>query len=116
MIERKAARAGLAGDRLARDGVQRLFLEAQLDAFHLEHALILLGQRVLRLGQDLRSAPVRQIAQRRQDRQTADEFRDQAEFEQVFRLDFAQNFAGAASSGARTLAPKPIEEPCVRAR
>ncbi len=30
----------------------RLFLEAQLDAFHLEHALILLGQRVLGARED----------------------------------------------------------------
>ena len=62
------------------------------------------------------SAGSRQIAKRGEHRQTADEFRDQAELQQIFRLDFAQEFAGAALVRRRTLAPKPIEEPCVRGR
>ena len=99
MIERRPRAPVLRRDRLARDGVQRLFLEAQLDAFHLEHALILLGQRVLRPRQNFDQRRFRQIAQRREDRQTADEFRDQAEFQQIFRLHFAQHFAGAAFVG-----------------
>ena len=56
--------------------MQRLFLEAQLDAFHLEHAHILLGQRIFGAGQDFDQRHFRQVAQGGEDRQTADEFRD----------------------------------------
>ena len=44
--------AGPAQDGALGDGMQRLFLEAQLDAFHLEHPLILLGQGILGPGEN----------------------------------------------------------------
>ena len=74
----------------------------QLDVFHLEQALILLDDRVLRLGQNLHERSFIEIFKRRDDRQTADEFRDQAELQQIFRLDAAQHFARAALVGTQS--------------
>ena len=47
--------------------------------------------------------------ERGHDGQPADEFRDQAVFQEVLRLDLTENFAVPRSSGAMTLALKPIE-------
>ena len=63
MIERRPRAPVRRAIALLGDRMQRLFLEAQLDAFHLEHALILLGQRVLRTGEDFDQRGFRQIAQ-----------------------------------------------------
>ena len=49
----KAAGAGLAQHREVGDRLERLVVEVELDAVELEHALVLLDERVLRLGQDL---------------------------------------------------------------
>jgi hypothetical protein len=77
--------------------------------------LVLLDQRVLRLGQDLDQRGLVEVFQRRDHRQTADEFRDQAELQQVFRLESLQQFAGAALFGISAhAAPKPIETPLPR--
>jgi hypothetical protein len=74
--------------------------ERELDVFHLEQALVLLDERVLRLGQDLHERCLIKIFQRRDNRQTADEFGDKAELQQIFRLNVAQHLAGAAFIGA----------------
>ena len=89
----QAARAGLAVDRLAGDGAQRFLGKRQIDRFHLEQPLVLLDQRVLRLDQDFLQRRLVEILKRRDDRQAADEFRDQAVFEQVLGLDLAEDFA-----------------------
>ena len=52
-----------------------VLVEAQFDAY-LEHALILLRQRVLRPRQDFDKRTLIQILERCQDRQAADEFGD----------------------------------------
>jgi hypothetical protein len=49
-----------------------------------------------------------EIFERRHDGQSADEFRDQAIFQKVLRLDLTEDFASLAVLGARTLALKPI--------
>ena len=61
------------------DGVQRFVAELQLYAFQIEQRLILLGQGVLRLFQDLNQRIFAQLAQGRHHRQTADELWDQTE-------------------------------------
>src|SRR5689334_11404922 len=48
----QATCAGLAFDRLARDRAKRLVGESEFDVLHLEQPLILLDQRVLRIGED----------------------------------------------------------------
>ena len=79
-----------------RSRVERVLVEGEFDVLHLEQALILLDQRVLRLGQDLDQRILVEVLQRREHRQAADEFRDQAELQQVLRLDLAEDLAGAA--------------------
>src|SRR5437879_5467996 len=49
----QSARTGLALDRPAGDRAKRLVGEGELDILHFEQPLVLLDQRVLRIGQDL---------------------------------------------------------------
>ena len=84
------ARAGLARQRLARDGRQRRRADLQFHAVHHEQLLVLLDQRVARLGQDLHHRLFGQLAQRGHHRQAAHQFGDQAELDQVLGLDLAE--------------------------
>ena len=99
----QAAGAGLAVDRLVRDGAQRLFVELEADVLHLEEPLILLDQRVLRLGEDVDQRALVEVVERRHHRQAADEFGDQAEFQQILRLEILEDLAGLALLGAAHL-------------
>src|SRR5262249_43040863 len=100
------SRAGLALDRLAGDRAKRLVGEGQLDILDLEQPLILLHQRVLRIGQDVLQRGLVQILQRRDHRQAADELRNQAELEQILRLDVTEDLAGPAIFGSEHLGTK----------
>jgi len=51
MIARRPAGTGAAVDRLIGDRFQRVLGELELDTVHLEQPVVLLDQRVLRLGQ-----------------------------------------------------------------
>src|SRR5258705_626408 len=99
----QSARAGLALDRLAGDRTKRLGGEGEFDVLHFEQPLVLFHQRVLRIGQDLLQRSLVEIFQRRDHRQTADEFRDKAVLQQIFRLDMAEDFTGAAVFGRQNL-------------
>src|SRR6185437_4058025 len=96
----QAAGTRLALDRLAGDGFQGVVSDRQLDVFHLEQALVLLDERILRLRQDLHQGFLVEILEGRDDRQTADELGDEPKLQQILRLDAAQDFAGAALVGA----------------
>ncbi len=87
----QAARAGLALHGLARHGPQRLVPELELRAFHLEQLAVLLGERVLRLGQDRHQRRLVELIERRHHRQAADEFRNQAELDQILGLDVVEH-------------------------
>ena len=87
------ARPGLAVDRPLGDGAECFLRHSEINPLHLEQPLILLHQRVLGLGQDELERGLVEILKRRYDRKAADEFRDQAVFEQVFRLDVAEDLA-----------------------
>src|SRR5260221_6088325 len=100
------ARPGLAQDRPVRDGLQSLLVELEMDVFHLEQPLILLDESVLRLGQYLDQRLLVEIVERRDDGEAADEFGDQAEFEQIFRFEIAQDLAGLALLGTADLGTK----------
>src|SRR5690606_23322221 len=91
------ARAGLALHRLLRDRAQRVLAELELDALHLEELLILLRQRVLRLGENLDERILVELLERRDDGQPADELRNQAVLDQVFRLDVLQHLADVSA-------------------
>src|SRR5262249_41877168 len=92
----QAARAGLAVDGLARNGPQRLLRQREVDRLHLEQPLVLLHQRILGLGENELERGLVEVLERGHDRQSADEFRDQAEFQKVLRLDLTEDFAGLA--------------------
>ena len=96
MIERRPRAPVLRSIAFLAIERQRLVLEGQLDVLHLEQALILLDQRVLRLGEDLDQRRLVEVLERRDHRQAADELGDQAELQQVLRLDLAEHLAGAA--------------------
>ncbi len=70
--------------------------EGQRHVLHGEQALVLLDQRVLRLGEDLDQRFLVEVLERGDHRQTADEFGDKAELQQVLRLAFLEDLAGAA--------------------
>src|ERR1700746_1409316 len=89
----QSARPGLAVDRLPGDGTECFRRHREIDPLHLEQPLILLYQRVLGLGQNELERGLVEILKRRDDRKAADEFRDQAVFEQILRLDFAEDLA-----------------------
>src|SRR4029077_8075614 len=91
----KAACTGLALDRLAGDRAKRLVGEGQFDILHLEQALILLHQRVLRIGENIFQRSLVEVFQRRYHRQAADEFRDQAVLQEILGLDVTEDFTGA---------------------
>src|SRR6185437_13729033 len=86
----EAARAGLARERLLGDLPQPVLGEDELDVVVAEEALILLHERILRLGEDLYEILLAQLMHRRDDREAADELGDEAEVEQVLRHDLGQ--------------------------
>ena len=105
----EAAGAGLALDGALRDRGERIGVEVQLDVLHLEEPLVLLDQRVLRLGQDLHERDLVEVLERRHDRQPADEFRDQAELQRSSGSTRRNSSPVLRSSGDPTVAPKPID-------
>ncbi len=80
-------------DRPLGDGAECFLRHSEINPLHLEQPLILLHQCVLGLGQDELERGLVEILKRRYDRKAADEFRDQAVLEQVFRLDVAEDLA-----------------------
>src|SRR6185503_18151188 len=90
----QAARAGLAGQGALGDRAEGARAHLELHALHVEQALVLLDERVLRLGQDLDQRAFVELFQRREHRQAADEFRDQAVLDQVLGLDVLQEVVG----------------------
>src|SRR5262245_37760918 len=100
------ARAGLALDRLAGDGVVGLVREREVDALHLEQPLVLFHQRILRLGEDALEGDLVEVLEGGDDRQAADEFGYQAVLEQVLGLDLAEDLALLAVLRRRNLGGK----------
>src|SRR5208282_3171624 len=86
-------RAGLTIYGLARNRRKRLIGQRQVDRLHFEHALVLLHQRILRLGEDALEGGLVEILQCRDDGKPADEFRDEAVLQQILGLDLAEDFA-----------------------
>ena len=95
------------------NSAQRILGEGELGTFHFKQAAILLDQRILGLGQNLDQRLFVQILKRCHHGQAADEFRDQAEFQQILGLHLTQDFPGtalirvahfSAEANARTLA------------
>src|SRR6266545_2223510 len=81
----EAAGARFALQRLFGDLPQRVLREDEFDRVVGEEALVLLRERVLRLGEDLDEVLLLQLVHRRDDGQAADELGDQPEAEEVLR-------------------------------
>src|SRR5262249_33067231 len=86
----------LTVDGLAGNGPQRLLRQREIDRLHLEQPLVLFHQRVLGLGENELERGFVEVLERGHDGQSADEFRDQAIFQKVLRLDLTEDFAGLA--------------------
>ena len=86
----------VAFDGLFGNGLQRALFEAQLDLIVGQQLVILLAERVFRLGQDADEIVLAQSLQRGDDRQTADQLGDDAELQQIVGLDLLEQFAGMA--------------------
>ena len=88
----QSARTRLPFERLARDRAQRRVIEFEVHILHVEEFLILPHQRVLRLGQNAHQRILIELAERRDHRQTADEFRNQPELQEVLGLHVVEQF------------------------
>src|SRR4029077_7805103 len=62
----------------------------KLRAFHLEEPPVLLGEGVLRLGENRDQRPLIELIERRDDRKPADELRDQAVLDEILGLDVVE--------------------------
>jgi hypothetical protein len=96
MIERSPLAPVVALHRLLGDSPERLVGKGEIDALHLEQPLVLFHQRVLRFGEDALERRLVEVLQGCDHRKPADELRNQAIFEQIFRLDVAEDLAGLA--------------------
>ena len=94
----KGTGTGVALQGALGDLFQGTLGELQLAAFQAEKLLILLDQRVLRLGEDADERLDIQRFKRGTQRQSADKFGDHAEFHQIFRLHLRQH-TGAVAGG-----------------
>src|SRR2546425_1183306 len=81
------SRAGAALHGLRRDRLEGILLERQADVLEVEQLLILLGERVLGLGEDPDQRVFIESVERYGDRQTADELGYEPVAQQVVRLD-----------------------------
>src|SRR5438093_2500816 len=86
----QAACAGLELERVLGGRLERVLGEDELDLIERQELLVLLDDRVLRLGQDLHQGFFGQRVDRDDDRQAADELRDQAVLEEVVGDDVLQ--------------------------
>ena len=93
MIERQAARAGLALERLVRDRLERVGGEDELDPVEAEEALELLDDRVARLREDRDEVLAGELVDRRGDREAADELRDQPVVHEVLGQALLEHLA-----------------------
>src|ERR1700704_1235592 len=82
----QSARTSASKKRQLRYGIERAFLENELHVVEREELLILLHQRVLRLGEDADDVLLVEVMQGHDDRQAADELGDEPVLQEVLRL------------------------------
>ena len=99
MIIRRPRAPILRAQRRLGDRLERVVGEAQLDVLVLEQPLILPRDGVARLREDLDERRLVQFVQRADDGQAADELRDEAVLDQIFRLDLLDERARSFGVG-----------------
>src|SRR3979411_956726 len=82
----ESARTSPSKERELRDRIEASLLEDELDIVEREELLVLLSPRVLGLGEDAHDVLLVEVVQRDDDRQPADELRNEPVFQQVLRL------------------------------
>ena len=87
----QTARADVLLHRRLGHRPNRVFLKRKLNVFHLKNVDILPCERVFRLGQDAYQSLFVKLGQRNNDRQTPDQLRDQAKFDDIVRFDLFEN-------------------------
>jgi len=92
----QAARPCFTCNRLLRNRMQGSGTDFELRALHFQQLGVLLDQGVFRFDQDLDQGIFIQFVQSRDDRQTTDQFWNQAELDQILRFCILQYFAIAA--------------------
>ena len=104
----EAARAGLVFESGLSDGAEGVVGEDELDAVHLEVALVLLDEGVLRLGENADQCWFVEGLEADNHRQAADELGDEAKFEQVIVGDMRHELilAPGATEATRGLEAK----------
>ena len=118
MIERRPRAPVLRSMARLAMARQRVVGECQLGILQLEQPLVLLDQRVLRLRQDGHERVLVEIlVSVARTGQATDEFRDQAEFQQVLGFEIGKDLSPTprASFVAHTSAPNPMADPLPRA-
>ena len=96
----RSPRAGVPLERLVRDRAERVVGEVELDPVEAEKAVELLREGVARLGQDRDQILPGELVDRRDDRQPADELRDEAVLHQVSRQHHLEDLAGVLCGAA----------------
>src|SRR5258708_998209 len=86
----QSARTCASKQSQLRYGIQRALLKDELDVVQREEFLVLLHERVLGLGEDANDVLLVEVLQRDDDRQAADELRDEPVLQQVLRLQQLQ--------------------------
>lgn len=86
----EAAGAGIALDGLTGDSVDGSVFDDELYTVHGQQLLVLLDEGILRFGQDLDKGFFLQRMKGYDDGETTDEFGDETEFQEVFRLDLLE--------------------------
>ena len=127
-IERRPRAPVLRASALRAIARSAQLADLELDAFHAEHLLVLLDQRVLRLDQDLDQRRLVELVERRHDRQPADELGNQAELDQVLglgaraaaivmflRSSGTRDFGAEADAGLRRALADDLLQPVERA-
>ena len=104
MIDRRPRAPVSRVERLVGDRPQRVLGEVEIDVVVVEEALVLLDERVLRLGQDLDEILALQLMHRRQHRQAADELGDQAEVEEILGHHLREELGAVGVALRRDLA------------
>ena len=81
--------AGAFADGLGGERAEGVLREGEPDIVHGKKLGVLLGERVLGVGEDHDELLLAQLVEHRDHRQAPDEFRDEPEGEKIFRLNLA---------------------------
>src|SRR6266542_203859 len=103
----EATRPGASEHALVGDRLQGIVPELELHSVELEKLLVLLDQRVLRLGEDVDQGLPVEVVHIRDHRQASNELGDQPVLQQVFGKDMAEDLAEVLLLEAPDVGAKP---------